>query len=186
MLDDRTVHMLAAVGCAAYIMWKPESMVYARSATGNMYFVKNLHDNRRVCDHLEALTERVKRFIVLARQRDPQDPRLRRIEKRWTGELSEVENPAHNVAYSLGKTGIHLCVREKSGELARVNACMYVLLHELAHVATPEYGHTAAFWTNMKYLLEMAEAVGVYTHDEEPAMLCGKPLVESPMACVKD
>ena len=43
-----------------------------------------------------------------------------------------------------------------------VNSATYVLIHELAHMAVPEYDHTTLFWTNFKNLKELCIKNGLY------------------------
>ena len=42
------------------------------------------------------------------------------------------------------------------------NTIIFVAIHELSHIMTPETGHTPLFWDNMKYLLEKASSQGIY------------------------
>jgi len=188
-MDDRDWIFLVILACAIYILTREYKMVWWPSSSGRMYYVKDLPDKQRAADHLEALETRMKSFLEKARQLFPDDPRLRRIQDRWTGSLSEVENIKDNVAYSLGKRAIHICVREKSGRLTDMNTSVFVLLHELAHVSSTTYGHDTQFWTNMKFLVELADRVGSYTYvdyDDHPGMLCGKKVGSNPLSCVKD
>ena len=43
-----------------------------------------------------------------------------------------------------------------------VNSAVYVLIHELAHMAVPEYDHTAHYWANFKKLKELCIQKGLY------------------------
>lgn len=185
---DRDIAIGAAAALAMYMMMRTPKMVWAPATSGRMFYVKNLVDARRAADHLEELEQRMVEFVARAREVVPNDERILRIRDRWNGVLSEVEDARENVAYSLGKTTIHVCVREKNGGLADYNSAIFVLLHELAHVATVSYGHTNLFWKNMRFLLELAEYLGFYKyvdHRDGPAMLCGRDLGPSPLACVR-
>jgi hypothetical protein len=170
-----------------YIIVKtPTSIWKVSKLNGNAYYVKNLPDADQAADHLARLDTMVKNLIDNA---DPKDPRIQNIKSRWSGTLSETPSNADNVAYSLGKNSIFICVREKNGALTDVNTSMFVLIHELAHVSTDSYGHTPEFWKNMKYLLEVAEELGNYTyvnHDETVESLCGRVLGTNPISCVKN
>jgi len=187
MNNDRTI-ILCVLGiiCMYIIVKTPTSIWKVSKLNGNAYYVKNLPDADQAADHLARLDTMVKNLIDNA---DPKDPRIQNIKSRWSGTLSETPSNADNVAYSLGKNSIFICVREKNGALTDVNTSMFVLIHELAHVSTDSYGHTPEFWKNMKYLLEVAEELGNYTyvnHDETVESLCGRVLGTNPISCVKN
>jgi hypothetical protein len=179
---------IAVVLLALWQAW-PKRMTWVRSAvTGKMYKVKNVPDAQTVADRLAALEVRLVQFLKDASARAPGDARLANIRKRWDGTLSEVEHDK-DVAYSMAKDSVSVCVRSSAqGALESENTSMFVLLHELAHVATDEYGHCSKFWDNMKFLLEIAEATGFYAYQDFEASsdsYCGRPLESSPLTCVK-
>lgn len=76
-----------------------------------------------------------------------------------------------NIAYNVNKGyEIYICLDGR-----KINAAMYVLLHELAHITVEEYDHSERFWANFKKLREEAAKIGVYT--PEPDMeYCGQTI----------
>ena len=182
---------LVLVVAALYAAW-PKRMTWIRSrVNGTKYYVKNLPGAQDVADRLATLEARLRTFLDDAERYAPGDPRLANIRQRWDGTLAETLNDKE-VAYSLGKDAISVCVRTPDNggpsALESENTGMFVLLHELAHVATDEYGHTPSFWANMKLLLELAEATGHYTYEDFDAKVtsyCGRRLAMSPLTCVK-
>ena len=65
-----------------------------------------------------------------------------------------------------------------------MNTIIFVSIHELAHIMTPETGHTPLFWDNMKYLLEKASSIGIYNpvdYSKDPRMYCGMEINSTPM-----
>jgi len=70
-----------------------------------------------------------------------------------------------------------LCLRDvASRDIHDLNTIMYVAIHELAHVACPEVGHTALFLRTFTYLLREAVRLGVYRDEDyikKPARYCG-------------
>lgn len=136
-----------------------------------------------VTAHFRALLATINAFL----DAHPGDAKIQRIRQRWNGTLRET--PAHesDIAYSVGKDVVYLCARDReTGELELLNDSMYVALHELAHIATREYGHTPAFWDTFRYLLELADASGHYTYSEHPGKYCGMPLGANIMTCVRN
>ena len=60
------------------------------------------------------------------------------------------------------KLAFCLNTTKKGHEAIDINTLTFVALHELAHVATVEVGHTENFWRNFKFLLHEAEEIGIY------------------------
>lgn len=175
------------VAWALWLAW-PKRMIDVRSpVTGKVYTVKNAAGAQEVADRLAALELRVRKFLDEAEALVPGDARLANIRKRWNGTLSEIENTAE-VAYSLGKDSVAVCVRSAAGQMEPDNTAMFVLIHELAHIASDKYGHTSEFWDNMQFLLELAERTGLYSYqpfESGDDAYCGFPLKSSPLTCVK-
>ncbi len=170
-----------AVAC---LLWAPRDMVSI-----NGVLVKNRPGKEAVAALLQTLRERLHAFVAAAARTVPQDPRIQRIQARWSGDLAELSDGGSSLAYSLNKDSIYVCIRAPDGSLPDPNAAMFVLLHELAHVACVSYGHTREFWDTMKYLLELAHALGFYEyvdHGATPTTLCGHVLGPSPLTCVRD
>lgn len=120
-------------------------------------------------------------------------PKIQRIRDRWNGQIHETkadDHPNEALAYSVNKgEAIHVCVRDAStGGLSDLNAILFVVFHELAHVAETEYGHGQSFFDTMTYLLELADKMGVYRyqdHEAEITTVCGRKLGHNPLTCVK-
>lgn len=79
-----------------------------------------------------------------------------------------------NIAYNVNKGyEIYICLDGR-----KINAAMYVLLHELAHITVEEYDHSERFWSNFKTLREHAAQIGVYTPEAEMEY-CGEIIKDS-------
>ncbi len=78
------------------------------------------------------------------------------------------------IAFNVNKGyEIYICLDGR-----KINAAMYVLLHELAHITVEEYTHSENFWSNFKKLRECAAAIGVYTPEAEMEY-CGQIIKDS-------
>jgi hypothetical protein len=56
---------------------------------------------------------------------------------------------------------------------------MYVAVHEMAHTACPENGHTPLFNDIFRFMLEEAVKIGLYQYDDysrHPVFYCGMRL----------
>ena len=102
----------------------------------------------------------------------------------FSGNLVEIprKQGMEEVAYSLNKgEKIALCVDGQDE-----NTMLYVAIHELAHVATKDTGHSEEFWKNFETLLREAVDLGVYEyqpfhkHGEE---YCGVKIDNTPFIC---
>ena len=184
------VWLAAIVVGVVYLLSRPRNMVFLRSGvTGKEYEVRRGPDAQRMADRLGTLELQLVAFLDGARKSSPGDTRIATISRKWDGTLSEVETH-DEVAYSMDKSSVSLCLRSPStGQLEDTNTSMFVLLHELAHIATADYGHSPEFWSNMRFLLELAEKLGVYRYADYAAnttTYCGHPLGSSPLTCVKE
>lgn len=182
--------LLALLAGAASLWWRRRGMVHVTShINGKKYLVKNKKLKERVADTLAEMELRVRRFLVAAEKLYPDDVRIRNIRRRWNGTLSETPDHARDIAYSVGKDAVFVCVRTPDGaDVEDMNTCMFVLLHELAHVATSDWGHPPVFWSNMRWLLEVAETTGHYVYQDFEAnktTYCGRQLGGNPLTCLK-
>ena len=172
-----------------YRIWGRSTVMKESHVTGKAYLVKNEKGSSAVADRLAEMESHARRFLHAAKAMYPDDARLCNIVKRWNGTLSETPENAKDVAYSISKKSIFICVRAKDGvSIADFNTCIFVLIHELAHVATNNWGHTKQFWANMQFLLEVAESTGFYTYQnfgESRETYCGRELTVSPLTCLK-
>jgi predicted metal-dependent hydrolase len=88
-------------------------------------------------------------------------------------------------SYSINKgEQLVFCLRSKkeSSQLHKLNLVMYVTLHEMAHVACPEYGHTDLFKRIFAFLTKVAIDNEIYTKipfNDEPVEYCGLTISDS-------
>jgi predicted metal-dependent hydrolase len=94
-----------------------------------------------------------------------------------------VDDPEYT-SYSINKgEKIVLCLRNKD-KLVDINTLLFVVLHEVAHIATEEIGHTPDFWDNFRWILEESINIGIYTKQEfnkKPVEYCGMTITSSPL-----
>jgi predicted RND superfamily exporter protein len=88
-------------------------------------------------------------------------------------------------SYSVNKGDqIVFCLRSRDipNQMHRMNLLMYVVLHEMSHVACPEYGHTELFKKIFAFITERAISIGLYTKIDfakEPTEYCGLTITDS-------
>ena len=88
-------------------------------------------------------------------------------------------------SYSVNKGDqLVFCLRskKKKDQIHDLNLLMYVALHEIAHIACPEEGHTELFKQIFAFFAQIAIQLGLYQKmpfDEKPEEYCGLIIYES-------
>lgn len=99
--------------------------------------------------------------------------------------VSESTDDNLYTSYSINKgEQLVFCIRsrETKNKMHDINLIMYVVLHEMAHVACPEYGHTQLFKKIFAFLTEEAIAIGIYKKidfSSTPTEYCGLIISDS-------
>ena len=183
---------LVVLGLAWWWWSTNRSMVYRKSyITGKEYFVKNMGKCDMVADRLAELEVHLRKFLNEAAILYPEDPLIKNIRTRWSGTLAETPENSKDIAYSVSKDSIFICIRTEDGQgVQDFNTAVFVLIHELAHVGNNSWGHNHQFWASMRTLLEMAEATGFYTYQDfggrDVVTFCNRQLGSSPLTCIKN
>ncbi len=100
------------------------------------------------------------------------------IPERSGGDTSYVINKGHTFA---------MCLRapEKNNELeTNYNDLVFVLIHEMTHLFNETYGHDFMFWSNFKFMLTEAIAIGIYQqvdYKQIKSPYCGIKITYSPL-----
>lgn len=70
----------------------------------------------------------------------------------------------NTTSYTINKGDkMYICLRQSDGTLIDKNTIMYVILHELSHVANSiSWGHDDIFWQSFKYILQLAVKYDLY------------------------
>ncbi len=112
------------------------------------------------------------------------------LEKRYKSESLAENKPTSDkdTSYTQNKGEvIALCLREKESGFNKfhsLDTLKFVMLHELAHIITPEITHSNLFWTNFRFLLEFCQKQGIYTapdYNKKNEQYCGMTIRYNPM-----
>jgi hypothetical protein len=102
-------------------------------------------------------------------ENQPEDPyilslvdEIRKVDPRVDSVVDELRFFEGRKSYTINKTYVHICKKDKYGKLYEKNQLVLVLLHEIAHALCDEVGHTKKFSNILDDLLEKAEKIGVY------------------------
>lgn len=155
----------------------------------NEYLIQNL-DNKEKAIHILSV---VRRNIFLMRdylmKNMDKYPKYKKYIQQFCNRIkniSLVENAPNGeyTSYTINKgEEIALCLRSvKTNELHDINLIMYVVIHELAHVACPEKHHTELFRRIFIFFLEIAIKLKIYNNTNykfNPHEYCGLSINEN-------
>jgi hypothetical protein len=152
------------------------------------YYVRKLPDKQEAADKIANIGIKLQKLIDGLDLEDKEKGKYsKQLKDRFNSDYITENIPGSDfVAYSVNKGDeLSLCVREKDTEkFMDDNIIIFVAIHELAHIMTPEQQHTPLFWDNMKYLLEQGSSMGIYApvdYSKNPEMYCGMEINSSPM-----
>lgn len=159
-----------------------------RASNGNEYLVRNLPDKIEAANKLGSISDSLKKLVNgLNENDDSKGEYIKNLKESFNPEYITENIPGSiYVAYSVNKgEELSLCIRDKDTEsFIDDNTIIFVAIHELSHIMTPETGHTPLFWDNMKYLLEQASSQGIYMpvdYSQSPVKYCGMDINSTPM-----
>ena len=159
-----------------------------KASNGMEYLVRNLPDKNEAANKLGSISDSLKNLVNgLNENDDKKGEYIKQLKESFNPEYITENIPGSvYVAYSVNKgEELSLCIREKDTEkFIDDNTIIFVAIHELSHIMTPETGHTPLFWDNMKYLLEQASSQGIYMpvdYSQSPVEYCGMDINSTPM-----
>ena len=159
-----------------------------KANNGTEYLVRNLPDKVEAANKLGSISDSLKNLVNgLNENDDSKSEYIKNLKESFNPEYITENIPGSiYVAYSVNKgEELSLCIRDKDTEaFIDNNTIIFVAIHELSHIMTPETGHTPLFWDNMKYLLEQASSQGIYMpvdYSQSPVEYCGMDINSTPM-----
>ena len=158
---------------------------YVKSTTDQReYLVRNLNDKQEAADLLASVTKDLKTLVHHMMAKFPDMPDVKQLYTNFNpNSISEGSVDSGYTSYSVNKgEKIILCIRQKNQTFVDKNTILYVAIHELGHLMTPEIGHTPSFWKNFKFILNEAVLLKLYVktdYAEEPEDYCGIKITNS-------
>jgi hypothetical protein len=149
------------------------------------YQVQKKDDAEDAADLIAHIRERLMTIVNHLKQAYPGDERVERLKNNFKPDnISEGIDTPGTTSYSINKgEQIILCLRTNN-KLVDINTMMFVVLHELSHIATTDIGHTPNFWSNFRWILEESINIGMYTKqdfDKHKVEYCGMDITSSPL-----
>ena len=148
---------------------------------------EELPNYHNVPDKLANIEQFIRTFINYLNNNFPENARVHRLNKRLKSiklEESELKEGVSSFTVNKGEL-ISVCVRDKddNSQFHNHQLLLFVIIHELAHIASSSFGHNDEFNTNFKWLLHEAQNVG-YTpidYSINPVTYCGVNVTNNPI-----
>jgi WLM domain len=160
--------------------WSGDVEYVESRVDGHKYLVRSLPDKQEAADLLANIRANLERLVAHLEKAHPDDERTKMIVVNFRSDkIREGADNHKYTSYSINKgEQIVFCLRSRDGKdtLVDVNTMVFVAIHELAHIGTTDVGHTDTFWANMRWLLEVAMDIGIYTKQDfesKPVRYCG-------------
>jgi hypothetical protein len=184
-------------------LWNHE-MVYVVSDIDNeTYMVRDKKDKKQASNILATIKKNIYKitdYMVEKVNNKPTAEQPRYI--KFRPYIHQLESKIKNViikessensvytSYSINKgEEIVFCIRTKaidkvitSSDIHDINLIMYVALHEISHVACPEFNHTPLFKEIFNFICTEAVELGIYKKIEfntQPTEYCGMVITDS-------
>ena len=132
-------------------------LIIVKSKFDNMnYLVRNENDKDKAAFLLSKLNNLSKILIKKLLIKYPNNEKIQRLKENYKpNKIHETNKMSPFTSYALNKgEHIHLCLRNKTTNMFEdYNTLVYVLIHELGHLMTLEYGHHEQYWQNFLFIL---------------------------------
>jgi len=169
-----------------YYWYNYDNMTFIKSTIDNKYYmVRNLPNKMIAVNMLATLRNNViKLKYELERGKNNEYKEYKQYIEQLSKRIhdvtiSENNNKDNTTSYSVNKgEELVLCLRSKTeiNKFHDQNILMYVLLHEISHIACPEYNHTPLFKKIFAFFTEVAIRLNIYTnvnYSASPVEYCG-------------
>jgi len=195
------------IACALVIIvlfnfFKSTMLYEKQSQDGRKWTVVNFENSSEAAELLARLDKRMREFVEWLRRKYKVDVGeyvdnggvsvndvVSRFVKKYTPDMIEETDLrwTDDTSWTVAKgEKMYLCLRDKKQHLSLVdlNTLVYVCLHEMAHVANPEWGHGRQFWQMFAFILSEAVAAGIYMpvdYEKYPVQYCGLMINYQPL-----
>ena len=166
-----------------------DNLIKTKSQVDNYdYWVRNLPDKNQAANTLAKIKQNIYKLVDYLKKNQEAFPKNMQYIKNLVSRTKNIvimETGADEkyTSYTVNKgERIVFCLRFKViNTIHDINTLMYVVIHELAHIGCPEYGHTPLFKEIFKFLLIESSKIGIYTpidYRKNPKNYCGMEINE--------
>jgi predicted metal-dependent hydrolase len=169
--------------------YKYDNLVKIKSVIDDEYYwVRDKNDKAKAANTLAQIKINMKKLVNYLQANQNKFPEnlsyIKDLVSR-TQKINIMETPQDEkyTSYTINKgEKIVFCLRSKIlDNIHDMNTLMYVVIHEMAHVGCPEYGHTPLFKKIFKFLLQQSIIIGIYKSVDyriNPQNYCGMTINE--------
>jgi hypothetical protein len=169
---------------------KGEVVYITSTFDDNEYLVRDLPDKLDAANMLAEIKYnmfKLKDYLVKHKNDYPEYKQyIEQLDEKLTEDsiINESDGDSAYTSYSVNKgEQIVFCIRSKhNGTIHSLNLLMYVAIHEMSHIACPDYGHGPLFQKIFAFLLGVAIKLNIYTKIDfpnDPTEYCGMTVSES-------
>ena len=186
------IFLLLITGIFIFLRSENYDVVYVKSdIDGQNYLVRDIEDKQHAANLLATIRQNIVTLSNhLYKFKDTKYVQYKTYIVQLNDKIQNMiimESSKDNIytSYSVNKgEQIVFCLRSRKikDSIHKLNLLMYVVLHEISHVACPEYGHTPLFKKIFSFITLVAIEIGLYTridfvkHSEE---YCGLTITDS-------
>jgi hypothetical protein len=186
-----TLLIIVIIILVIYAKKEYDDVTYVKSDIDNKYYlVRRLQDKQMASNLLAKIKENMITLTMYLTNNKNKYPEQKQYIEQLDDKIHNsiiTESSENNVytSYSVNKgEQIVFCLRSRKekNQLHDINLLMYVVLHEMAHVACPEYGHTNLFKNIFAFFTTIAIEQKLYTKinfREHPLEYCGISITDS-------
>lgn len=174
---DNLILIITGIILYIFFIFNKNSLKLIEAHNGIKYFVRDEKDKKLAANLLAQIEENLYKIRDHCSSNLEKYPvykkyinRMRKKFHRNRTQIYENTTRLGSTSYSVNKgEELVFCIRhrkKKKDKLHDINTVMYVAIHELAHIACPEIGHTPLFNKIFRFLLNIGIEIGVYQHEK--------------------
>jgi len=147
---------------------------------------ETFNESSKALELLARLHQDMDTLVANLKKKYPNDERILRLVKGVEKIKIEEAPNDDGSSYTINKGELMaLCLRHKKGDhpFHDYNTLQFVMIHELAHIASVSEGHNQEFINNFRFLLREAKSFGDYepvNYSHEPIHYCGIKVTNNP------
>jgi len=183
-----SVLLFIVVSTILYYHYKYNRLVKVKSnVNGKRYKVRDIYNKMEAANILAEIDNRLsflKKYLI--NTNSDNQKLIKRVNRFDSSNLQESSRFSQATSFTINKKTLVLCMRSKQNEntLKDLNTLMFVALHEFTHIVSDCFGHTSDYWSNFKYILQLAIKINIYdkqNYNNNPEKYCGITINNSPL-----
>jgi hypothetical protein len=151
------------------------------------YYVQDYENHQEAANVLSKMVSDSLTLINKLSMKYPDKDNVARLKEKFNPDtIREAVHEKDSTSYTINKGEMmHLCLRNKNKNKTfhEHNLLMFVIIHELAHIASKSIGHNKEFYENFKFLLNEAAEINIYkpvNFSNYPVEYCGIDVTNNP------